>query len=151
LKSERDIDLKVTFNSKIKKTEQALIKQAAIFIFSLVSIFSLTTTQAQEFDLRHTYITVWTVDTDDKGLFDLHIADHASEVLKLWQKGLVENIYIDREAAENQEFNKTKTVFFIKAENENEAKKYLDVLPFITKKVASYELYPVGFLWLKQF
>lgn len=67
--------------------------------------------------------------------------------------GLVEKVYIDTEKNHNalSKGDPARVMFFIKAKTDAEAKKVLDELPLVKKKVAVYNLLPVGTLWLKQF
>ncbi|MFW5427508.1 MAG: hypothetical protein ACKE8R_09700 [Methylophagaceae bacterium] len=110
---------------------------------------------AEDFDSRNSFAVVWTVDTEDSELYKHTIADQATKLLELWTNGVVENVYLDNktpdEALTVKKGDRGKVVFFIKARTESDARKVLDEMPLVKKKVAKYTLFPVGVLWLKQF
>jgi len=88
----------------------------------------------------------------DSPAYRQHVQEQASELVNLWKKGVVENVYLNREPNEPGPESKRKVsiVFFIKAKNEKKANEILNQLPFVKHDVVDYTLYPVGFLWLKQ-
>ena len=85
-------------------------------------------------------------------MFKKHIQEQASALMNLWKKGAIENVYLNRELNEPKPESKrdASIVFFIKAKNKDEANEVAKQLPFVRHKVLTYELYPVGILWLKQ-
>lgn len=120
--------------------------------FILLLSFYGGTSNAADVDTRNSFAVIWQVNTTDKELFKNSLAEQSSDLLSLWQKGIIENVYLDR--SKNQGItlgDKGKVMFFIKAETEAAARKTLDEMTFIKKKVATYELHKVGILWLKQF
>jgi hypothetical protein len=88
--------------------------------------------------------------SQESPLFKQHIQEQAAVMINLWEKGVVENIYLNRDANKPESKRKANIVFFIKANNKDEANEILKQLPFVQHDVINYELYPVGVLWLKQ-
>lgn len=128
-------------------------KMLFIYSFVLFNLFSISPIYADEIDMRHTYAVMWTIDTNDTELFKDTLVAQQTEMLALWQNGTLENVYLDNKKSEDV-INKGdvgKVMFFIKAKTEKEATNILNDLPLVKKKVAKYDLYPVGILWLKQF
>lgn len=123
------------------------------YLFVLLNLFSISSVNAEEADMRNTYAVMWTIDTNDTILFKNTLVDQTQEMLALWQNGTLENVYLDNKKIEDtvQKGEVGKVMFFIKAKTETEARQVLDELPLVEKKVATYNLYPVGVLWLKQF
>jgi hypothetical protein len=103
--------------------------------------------------MRKTYAVIWSIDTDDAGLFNNTIAAHSTEVLELWKNGIVENVYIDSSITHDvvHKGDTARVRFFIKAKSEIKAKKRVDVMPLVTQKAAVYTLHSVGGLWLTQY
>lgn len=119
----------------------------------LLGFFSISTAFAEGTDARTTYAVVWTIETDDAALFNNTIAAHSTEVLELWKNGVIENVYIDSNKTHDvvHKGDTARVMFFIKAKSDEAAKKILDGMPLVEKKVATYTLHTVGTLWLKQF
>ncbi len=119
----------------------------------LLGFFSISSAFAEDTTARTTYAVVWSIDTNDAELFNNTIAAHSTEVLELWKNGIIENVYIDTKKAHDivHKGDTARVMFFIKANTEEAAKKVLDGMPLVEKKVATYTLHPVGTLWLKQF
>ena len=119
----------------------------------LLSIFSISSVHADDADMRHTYAVTWTIETNDTILFKDTLIDQQAKMLTLWQKGILENVYIDNKKSEDtvQKGDVGKVMFFIKAKTEEEAKSVLNEMPLVKKKVAEYQLLPVGVLWLTQY
>jgi len=123
------------------------------YSFVLLSLFSISSVYAEDFDIRNTYAVVWTIDTDDDELYKHTLAAQSTKMLELWTSGILENVYLDNKKTDEvvHKGYVGKVMFFIKAKTKEEAKKILDEMPLVKKKVAKYDLYPVGILWLKQF
>lgn len=119
----------------------------------LLSLFSISSVQASDADMRNTYMVTWTIETHDTNLFKNTLNDHMAKVLDLWVNGTVENVYLDNKKSEVNihKGDVGKVIFFIKAKNEKEAQSVLDELPLVKKEVASYQLTLAGVLWLKQY
>ena len=120
-------------------------------LLSLTTVFSMNI-HAEEQDLQNNFAVVWTYTTSDSDMIKDNLADQANALLDLWKQGVVENVYMNREINEDVDPKTKRTVtFFIKAETPEEAGKVLDEMPFVQKKIAQYQLFPVGFLWLKTY
>lgn len=122
-------------------------------VFVFIALLAQKLFAEEDFDMRHSYAVVWTVNSGTSELYSNTLADQASSVLELWKAGAVENVYLDNKVSvkEIDKGDSSRVVFFIKAETEADAKKMLDAMPFVNEKVATYELFPVGILWLKQY
>jgi hypothetical protein len=132
-----------------------MINKSATFILSVMMtlVFLMPSAYADDTNARNTYAVIWTIDTDDVELFNSTVGLHSTKVLEMWSAGIVENVYIDTDKNHDalSKGDPARVMFFIKAKTEAEAKKILDELPLAKKKVAVYNLLPVGTLWLKQF
>lgn len=101
------------------------------------------------------YVAVWNTLTifDSSMTADL-INENAKKqtdaVVELWENGQVENIYFDISGVNNLN-DVTDFVMFVRADTEEDAKNILDKLPFKEKQLASYQLVPVGILWLGEY
>ena len=99
------------------------------------------------------YVAVWNTITkhdnaDAKELIKKNAKDQSDAILKLWNDGIVENVYFDIEGTSNLN-STTDFVFFVNADSEAEAKKICDDLPFAKKHLSSYKISPVGVYWLR--
>ena len=83
-------------------------------------------------------------------MFKQHIQEQAAALVNLWKKGIVENVYLNREVNKPENKRNANIVFFIKAKNKDEANEILKQLPFVQHDVLNYTLSPAGYLWLKQ-
>ena len=102
---------------------------------------------AADVDKKFSFATVWFL-TADEASVKKFTEEQSDMVLDLWNKGVIENAYF---AAENAFENKTLTpgmVFFVNADNEEEAREICDGLVFTKEGIASYKLFPVGTFWL---
>lgn len=88
--------------------------------------------------------------SQESPMFKQYIQEEAAVLMSLWKKGVVENIYLNREANKPENKRNASIVFFIKAKNKDEANEILKQLPFVKHDVLNFTLYPVGVLWLKQ-
>ena len=121
-------------------------------ITNLVAVMMLLASQALWADEQvvNKYAVVSDSISQESPLFKQHIQEQAAVMISLWEKGVVENIYLNRDANKPESKRKANIVFFIKANNKDEANEILKQLPFVQHDVINYELYPVGVLWLKQ-
>jgi hypothetical protein len=121
-------------------------------IFILLTFFLASTAFAEAADIKNSYAVVWAANTSDKELYNKTIPAQTAHLLKLWQAGTVENVYMNNKDADKKMNlgDRGKVIFFIKAKTEADAKKVLNEMPFVKEKVAKYTLFPVGVLWLKQ-
>ncbi len=97
---------------------------------------------------RTNYAVVWKWATDDTKLVEDNIVNISHELTKLWKEDLVENTYFDTDTKIDKLDYFGNVTFFLKAQNEAEAKSILDQLTVVTKRIATYTLHPVGLLWL---
>jgi len=95
-----------------------------------------------------TFAVVWEWSTEDRDMVNSNLAAQTTQLIDLWRSGIVENVYFNTETKFADDRPMPEVVFFIKAENEEEAKKLLDEMIFVKKNIAKYELHPVGVLWL---
>ncbi len=121
--------------------------------FVIGSLFALSllfnSANAQEKDLRNTFAVVWNFVSADKDLINNNLADQAAETLALWKQGTIENVYMNTEAQTADLGKMTNITYFIKAKDRESAALILDQQTFVKKQIAEYQLFPVGFLWLK--
>ncbi len=121
-------------------------------IKNLVAVMMLLASQALWADehIVNKYAVVWGSISQESPMFKQHIQEQAAVLMSLWKKGVVENIYLNREVNKPENKRKASAVFFIKAKNKDEANEILKQLPFVQHDVLNYTLYPVGVLWLKE-
>lgn len=121
-------------------------------IKSLIAVMMLLVSQTLWADelVLNKYAVVWDSISQEDPMYKQHIQEQAAALVNLWDKGVVENVYLDHEV--NKPINKRKAsiVFFIDAKSKDEANEILKQLPFIKHDVLNYALYPVGVLWLKE-
>jgi len=112
----------------------------------------LLTSQALWADEKVTnkYAVVWDSISQENPMYKKHLQEQAAVLVSLWKKGLVENIYLNRESNEADNKRQASIVFFVEAKNKDKANEILKQLPFVQHGVLNYTLYPVGVLWLKQ-
>lgn len=99
---------------------------------------------------RNNYAVVWHWTTLDKELVIENTSIFTKELLSLWEKNDVENIYFDTDSEVQDGMHFPSISFFVKANNLNSAKSILNELTIVEKGIAQYKLYPVGMLWLGQ-
>lgn len=121
-------------------------------IKNLVAVMMLLTSQAlwAGEQVVNKYAAVSDSISQESPKFKQHIQEQAAAMMSLWKKGVVENIYLNREANKPENKRNANIVFFIKAKNKDEANKVLKQLPFVQHDVLKFTLYPVGVLWLKE-
>ena len=121
-------------------------------IKNLVAVMMLLASQALWADepVVNKYAVVSDSISQENPMFKQHIQEQAAVLMGLWQKGRVENIYLNREVNKPENKRNASAVFFIKAKNKDEANEILKQLPFEQHDVLNYTLHPVGALWLKE-
>ena len=121
-------------------------------IKNLIAVMMLLASQALWADtpVPNKYAVVSDSISQESPMFKQHIQEQAAVMMSLWEKGVVENIYLNREVNKPESKRKASIVFFIKANSKDEADEILKQLPFVQNDVLGYELHPVGVLWLKQ-
>ena len=120
-------------------------------IKNLVAVMMLLVSQALWADeqIVNKYAAVSDSISQESPMFKKHIQEQAAVLLSLWKKGVVENVYLNREVNKPENKRNANIVFFIKAKNKDEANEILKQLPFVQHDVLNFTLYPVGVLWLK--
>ena len=121
-------------------------------IKNLVAVMMLLASQALWADgqIPNKYAVVFDSISLESPVYKQHIQDQAAALVGLWEKGIVENIYLNHELDKPVNKRDASIVFFIDAKNKDEANEILKQLPFVKNDVLTYELHPVGVLWLKQ-
>ena len=94
------------------------------------------------------YAVVWEWATTDAALVKNNIVQISNELTDLWKRDIIENAYFDSEPQTDQLANLANIAFFLKAKDQTAARSVLDGLTVVTKDIASYQLHPVGQLWL---
>lgn len=102
--------------------------------------------------IKKTWVAVWSTGVDhnskaSKEEVRENAKAQSDAVISLWDKGIVENAYLDILGVETKN-NVTDFVLFVNANSEQEAHKVLDNLPFSKKNIAHYQLFPVGVFWM---
>lgn len=124
-------------------------------IKNLIAVMVLLTSQALwanegTLSALNKYAVISGSISQDNPLFKQHIQEQAAALVNLWHKGVVENIYLNREVNKPENKRNANIVFFIKAKNKDEANEVIKQLPFVQHDVLNFKLYPVGVLWLKE-
>lgn len=145
-----------------------MAKYTYLIFFSLFFVFSCNNSQEKkaspESDLaknnqskeatpgenigRTNYAVVWKWATDDSELVANNSPQISKELTDLWKANVVENAYFDAEAKADKFDHFPNITFFLKAQNEAKAVSILNKLTVVTKGIATYQLFPVGQLWL---
>jgi len=91
---------------------------------------------------------IWNwVDPDQKN-FENKFKLISEEFSALWKSNIIENVYLNTETPGKNLVNLPNIAFFIKAHSQKEAQTTLNKLTIVHEGIASYELIPVGLLWL---
>lgn len=97
-----------------------------------------------------TFAVVWKTVSMRKEKLEEIIPAQTKQLQELWDKGIVENVYFKTD----EKFGKDETwpniMFFLKAKNKEAAIEQLEKMEFVKHKLSTYELHPVGLLWLTQ-
>lgn len=106
----------------------------------------------KERGMTKSYVAVWNTITkhdqsNAKERIKENVKAQSDAILDLWEEGSVENIYMDIEGTIKLNLI-SDFVCFVNVNSEKEAEELLNKLPFVTKKIASYKLFPVGTFWL---
>ena len=102
---------------------------------------------AADVDKKYSFATVWFL-TADEATVKQSVEKQSDMVLDLWNKGVVENAYFAAENAFEKRNEIPGMVFFVNADNEEEAREICDGLVFSAEGIATYEMFPVGTFWL---
>jgi len=100
-------------------------------------------------EVEKTYVAVWETNEDIEVTNEV-AGTQSDAILKLWNEGILENIYFDIQGTQTE--NTTiDFVFFVNVKDKNEAIEICDNLPFVINNNASYRLYYVGNFWLGEY
>ncbi len=97
---------------------------------------------------RINYAVVWNWTTTELGLITENTENISEELSALWENDIVENVYYDSDSKNNKLAHLPNISFYLKADNEQEARETLNNLTIVKKGLSAYSLYPVGNLWL---
>ena len=122
-------------------------------IQKLLAVILLLTSQVvwADGETPNKYAVVFDSISLESSMFKKHIQNQADVLVKLWKQGKVENVYLNHQSNKPMKNRKANIVFFINADSKDEANKTLKQLPFVEHNVLSYELHPVGILWLERY
>jgi len=98
--------------------------------------------------MKRNYAVVWRWTTEDIEYAAKNAPAYSRELTKLWEDNIIENAYFDSEAPVDKLGNLPNITFFLRAASKTEAEEILNELTIVKLGVASYQLYPVGSLWL---
>lgn len=94
------------------------------------------------------YVAVWETNTPvDKSKVGKLLKSQNEAVLKLWNEGVIENVYFDIEGTHSIS-SKTDFVFFVNANSKEEAQAICNSLPFYQEKIANYHIHQAGLFWM---
>lgn len=122
-------------------------KEIASYRIFPVGILWLSKKQNPNLDTRtkRSFVTVW--ETNEKKPTDKITKVQNEAVLELWNNEVIENVYFDIEGVSTTN-EKTDFVFYVKADNIDEAKTICETLPFFKENIASYMIFTAGVFWL---
>lgn len=109
-----------------------------------------STTKNNSLSSEFNYAVVWNWTTKDNDLLTQNLPIFTKELRSLWERGIIENVYLDNGPREHNTPPFPSISFFLKSNDINNTTSILDSLSFVKNGVASYKLYPVGLLWLGQ-
>lgn len=106
----------------------------------------------KERSITKSWVSVWSTRVDHNSKMSMsEVTENAKEqsdiILKLFNEGLVENVYFDIAGTQKQN-EVTDFVMFVNANTEAEGREILDNLPFAKKNIAHYQLFSVGVHWM---
>lgn len=93
------------------------------------------------------FASVWS-HSGDKELIEKYVKTQFEQTLGLWNEGVIENAYFATENAYEKMNTIPGMVYFVNADNEEEARKILEDMIFAKERIATYQLFPVGTFWL---
>jgi len=106
-----------------------------------------TTVDDSKLDSKN-YAITWKWTSKNSEFIQDNLPTIDKELTQLWKKGIVENAYYDADAKVDKFDYFPNVAFFLKAHSKTKAKSILDDLAIVKKGIASYEIHPVGKLWL---
>ncbi|RLD21493.1 MAG: hypothetical protein DRI69_03905 [Bacteroidetes bacterium] len=103
----------------------------------------------RKYGITKSFVTIWTTRDGAKPSPEL-IQTQNDEMLELWNKGAVENVYFDFEGTHSNN-SKTDFVFFVNADSEQAARSICNALPFTKENLATYKIKEAGVFWMGQY
>lgn len=94
------------------------------------------------------FAVVWNWKTDEQFLVDSVKVEQTSQLIALWEEGVVRDVYYDKEGRFDKMNNNPNISFFIKAVDIDEAKSVLDEMVMVKANISEYTIYEVGSKWL---
>ena len=91
------------------------------------------------------FVTIW--EPKGKKPDDDLLKAQNDKILALWNSGTIENVYLDLEGISGAN-DKTDFVFYVKADNRNDAETICKSLPFYKENIASYQIFSAGTFWM---
>lgn len=98
--------------------------------------------------VKNNFAVTWKWSTSDISLVEKNHPEIISELTDLWKKGVIENVYYDTGLPEESLEQFPNIAFFLKAHSESDALALLNGLTIVKKRISTYEIHPVGTLWL---
>ena len=126
-----------------------------IFVFSCGQNTSTSNQQSAQSKTNETsevgksnFAVTWTWTTTNIDFIEKQLPKISKELTNLWESGIVENIYFDSEPVINKLEYLPNIAFFLKADTRDDVKSILNDLTVVKQGIASFQLHPVGLLWL---
>lgn len=98
-------------------------------------------------DQKFSFATVW-FNTSDEATIKKFVEEQNDQVIALWKEGVIENAYFAAENAFEKKNEIPGMVFFVNADNEEEAINICNSLVFSKEGISNYDIFPVGTFWL---
>lgn len=97
---------------------------------------------------RQNFAIIWNWTTTDVQLVSDNSVAISEELTKLWKEDIVENAYYNGDSKVDKLAHFPNISFFIKAKSFSDVESILNKLTVVKKGIASYQIFPVGHLWL---
>lgn len=148
--------MKLKNNSLTKKV--ITMKKLVFYIFPLLLLLACSE-QKNESSTKNnstlksapkmeTFAVVWKWKTTEKKRILEHINEQHNQTKKLWEDGIIENAYFDKDGTSTDGNVFPSISFFIKSKSIEEAQNTLNQMAVVKYNIASYTLFPVGIKWL---
>ena len=144
------------FLNKLEGT--AIMKKIVFYIFSLLLLLACSEQKNDESTNENstlnsspkmeTFAVVWKGKTKEKKRILEHINEQHEQTKKLWEDGVIENVYFDKDGTFTDGETFPSISFFIKSKNIEDARNTLNQMAVMKYNIANYTLFPVGIKWL---
>lgn len=134
------------------------MKKLVFYIFSLLLLYACSEQQIENSTKNNstiksslkmeTFAVVWKWKTKEKKRILEHINEQHKQTKKLWEDGIIENVYFDKDGTSTDGETFPSISFFIKSKNIEAARNNLNQMAVGKYNIASYTLFPVGIKWL---